>query len=442
MIGKFISFVKTTIADIKGILTSKENIKSLYGVSLYRNAIYLTINSATNAVGGFLFWIIAAKLYSTESIGLASAAIAAIGLLSSISNMGLNYGLIRFLPSSEDKASEMVNSSLILSGIFAGVLALVFLAGLTLWSPALLPLRAHPLFMIAFVVITIAQNLYGIVQAVFIAMRRTGFDLSLSLIDNLLAFVPLAPLMIFTTMGIFVSWGIGPFVVAIVAIIIFIPKVISDYRGLLIIKKRSINPILKYSLVNFLSNQLQNAPNFIIPLMVVNLLGAKQNAYFYIGWIMGTTIFAIPGSIANSLFAEGANKEEELNTQIKRSLKFLLILLIPVVIIILLIADKFLLLFGTAYSQNSAVLLRILVISGIPGSINYIYYAIKRVQKKMKSVIIMTGFIGIATLVSSYLLLPSMGINAVGIAWLGSQSIVALWIGINYISANPAIKKR
>jgi O-antigen/teichoic acid export membrane protein len=433
--------VRDTIKGIRSILTTREGWRGFLKVSLYRNAIYLALNSAVNALGGFLFWIIAAKLYTTESIGLASAAISAIGLLSSITNLGLNYGLIRFLSSSGEKAHEMVNSCITLSGILSGVTALVFLTGLTFWSPALLPLREHWVFVIAFITFTIAQNFYGILQATFISMRRTGFNLAHSLIENLLVFIPIAPLAIFATLGIFASWGMGLSVAGVVAIFVFLPRVLTGYRLLFIIKRSSVNPIIKYSLVNFISNQLQNAPSSIIPLMVVNMLGAEQNAYFYIGWIMGTAILTIPAAMANSLFAEGSNKGQDLDNLVKRSFKFLLILIIPSVIVILLLADKLLLIFGAGYSQNSIVLLRLLIVSSIPGSINLIYFAVKRVQMKLNIVVILNGFIAATTLGLSYFLLPSMGITGVGIAWLGSQGIVALGILISLFQRRPAVRK-
>ena len=47
---KLLSFIKETLADAVGILRSPEGLKSLYGVSLYRNAVYLRLTSGTTAV--------------------------------------------------------------------------------------------------------------------------------------------------------------------------------------------------------------------------------------------------------------------------------------------------------------------------------------------------------------------------------------------------------
>jgi len=91
-------FVKATFFDALRIVRSPEKgIKSLYGVSFYRNAVYLMLSSGVTAALGFVFWILAARFYSASDVGLASAIISAAGLLALLSTLGLNYGLIRFL---------------------------------------------------------------------------------------------------------------------------------------------------------------------------------------------------------------------------------------------------------------------------------------------------------------------------------------------------------
>ena len=53
---KLFNFLRETLADALNLLRSPEGLKSLYGVSLYRNAVYLMLNSGTTAVLGFAFW--------------------------------------------------------------------------------------------------------------------------------------------------------------------------------------------------------------------------------------------------------------------------------------------------------------------------------------------------------------------------------------------------
>lgn len=427
LIARLTSFVKETVIDAARIFTTKEGLKGLYGVSLYRNAIYLMTNSAVLALTGFLFWMAAARLYPVEAVGLASAAIAAIGLLTLLSTLGLDYGLIRFLPRSGEKARDMINSCFTVGGLISIALAFIFVAGLGIWSPALLPIREQPIFFAAFMFFTLAFTSQGFTYHAFIAKRRAGFVLAQGLIFGLLRFIPLFVLAsLFHTFGIFVSLGIAVSIAGATAILLLLPQVEKGYRPLPVIRKGVMNEMVHFSFANYVANIFWMLPQLILPLMVVNLLGAEQNAYFYIGWSMASILFTIPLATSFSLFAEGSHDVERLGYEIRRSLKLLLVLLVPAIIILLLLGDKILFLFGRAYSENATKLLWILAFSALPLSLNYIYYGIKRVEMRMKGVIGLTIFIAIATLGMSYFLLPQMGILGAGVAWLSSQGVGAL----------------
>ena len=82
---------------------------------LYRNSIFLMLSSTVGAGTGFIFWIIAARLYSTEDVGLSSAIVSVMRLLMLLSFVGLNIGFIRYLPEKENK-KDFVNTSLTIVG--------------------------------------------------------------------------------------------------------------------------------------------------------------------------------------------------------------------------------------------------------------------------------------------------------------------------------------
>ena len=67
--------------DLVKIATSKESLRQLWGIRLYSNTFYLMLTSAATSLLGFAFWIIVARFYLPEAVGLASAMIAAVGLV-------------------------------------------------------------------------------------------------------------------------------------------------------------------------------------------------------------------------------------------------------------------------------------------------------------------------------------------------------------------------
>jgi O-antigen/teichoic acid export membrane protein len=429
---KPISFIKETFTDAIRVLTSKEGLKNLYGVSLYRNAVYLMLSRGATAIIGFVFWIIAARFYSASDVGLASAIIAAAGLLSLLSTLGLDYGLVRFLPNSGERANITLNSVFTITGLLSIIIALIFIAGVSLWSPILIFLGQELTWFIAFIVFTLAYTIFRLVNSAFIAKRRAGFTLAQDIINavfKLALVVPLAAL--FYSGGILASWLIGFVVATGVSLLLFLPRVQAGYRFFPAIRRQLVNEMAHFSLANYIVALLQAVPASVLPLMVLNLLGSEDNAYFYIGWGVAGLLYTIALATSYSLFAEGSYDEKRLGQDIKRSLKLVLVILIPSVIIVFLLGDKVLLLFGGAYSENATKLLWVLAASALPLSINYIYFGIKRVQKKMKSVIWLNILVAVGTLFLGWALLPQMGIIGGGVAWLISQGIAALIIMYN-----------
>lgn len=422
------------LADVLKIATSKDRLKWLFYIPLYTNAIYLMIASGANALFGFVFWVIAARFYSPSDVGSAAAVISAVSLLTMLANFGLGYGLIRFLPNSGKRANAMINSCLTLGGLASAALVLIFLAGLDLWSPALFFIRDNPIYFAAFLLFALSSTLSALTEQAFLAERRAGFVLAKSLIFNLLRLpLPIVLAAFFHSFGIFASWGISLVVALVVSILFFLPRAQPDYQPRFTISRRVVNDMLHFSFANYLSVLFWSLPSLVFPIMVVNLLGAELNAYFYIAWAAGSVLTMIPSAASTSLFAEGSYEKERLGINIRRSLKMIFIFLVPAVILVLAIADKLLLLFGISYSESGTLLLRILAISTLPLAINLVYLGIKRVEKKLKVIVALTAFIAIVSLGLTYLLLPQMGINGAGIAWLITQGTVALVIVANWL---------
>ncbi len=417
------------LTEVISIATSKEKLKQLIQTPLYSNAIYLMATSAASALLGLVFWIIVARLYAPENVGLASAVISAAGLMAMIANLGLGYGLIRFLSQSGKNANSLLNSCFTVGSLAAIVTALIFLGGLGFWSPALLFLRQNPVLFITFVILTSSLTLIALVGDVFIAERRARFILANSLIHGLLKLPAVILLgLAFHAFGIFASWALSLCVASLLGIFLFLPRVRAGYHPRFTINRGVIGKVVHFSSANYMANFVSMAPGFILPLMIVNLLGAEINAYFYIAWMIGFLLFGVSGAVSMSLFAEGSYDETRLRVVLRQSLKLTFLILVPAVILILAIGDKLLILFGTPYSQSGTMLLRILAISALPSAINSIYLSIKRVEKKLTTIIALTGFLAVSILVLSYVLLPYLGINGVGIACLSSHGVVALVI--------------
>ena len=427
-------FISNVYADIFRLTRHpREGLKSLYGISLYRNAVYLAVGTVVTNIAGFVFWAIAARFYPTEAVGLGSAAISALGLLAIFSELGLGIGLVRFLPGAGKDGNDMINSCFTLSGLASVAAALIFLVGLRFWSPALLVVRQQPIFFAAFVIFTLAMALRLLVDYVFLAKLNTKFTAIANVITGALkiALVPVFAMFFTNTFGVFASTGLAVAIALLFAAFWFLPKVQNGYRPFLKIERRVLNELRHYAAGNYVAGILLQITPYVLPLLVLNILGAEMNAYFYIAWTVAVIFQFILSSIYNSLFAEGSNDEASIRTNTSKSLKLTFLLLLPLTLLILIIAEKLLLLFGQAYADNAALVLRILVVAAIPWGINYLYVSIERVRKNVKGIIAVSAVATCLSLGLSYLLMLKMGLVGVGIGYIAGQTVIAIAVAIH-----------
>ncbi len=402
--------------------------------SLYTNSFYLMAASVVNAAFGFLFWTAAARLYHPREVGLAAAAISMGGLLAMLSTLGLDQAMVRFLPRSPDDRA-IVNSSLTIGSVVALGLCLAFLAGLPLWSPALLSLRQSPLFAMSFTAATVFTAVTTVMAGVYLAKRlavfafiqSTVFSTTKVLLAVLLAIVPHA-------VGLVGAWALGLVTAVICGVVLFLPRVVArDYRFQLVVERAAVSDMTHFAFANYVAAVLWSASPFLLPILVVNLAGPEANAYFYVAINVGGLLTIIPVAISQSLFAHGSQDEKQLTRHTSESIRLTLLLLVPAIVGMLFLGGKVLLVFGRSYAEGGTLLLRLFVLSTLPLSVNLLFFSIKKVQQRMAWVIASTGWILVVTLVFSALLLPMKGPLGAGVAWLVAQTSTAIVILIRYL---------
>ncbi|MCD6213638.1 MAG: oligosaccharide flippase family protein [Candidatus Desulfofervidus sp.] len=91
---------------------NQEELKEYLRDPLYKNSFFIMLTSISNAGFGFFFWMLAAKLYPKEDVGIATALISSMALLVLLSRLGLDQSLIRFFPE-RDKNSVFGTSAVI-----------------------------------------------------------------------------------------------------------------------------------------------------------------------------------------------------------------------------------------------------------------------------------------------------------------------------------------
>ena len=146
---------------------------------LRRNSLLLLATQCVIALIGFFFWKIAQVQYGTEAVGEATTLVSVVLLIHTLARMGLDIGLIRFLPQETDKPG-MINTSLTIAGLLSAVLALVFVLGVRAWAPSVAVVRDNAGYALLFIVFAVVTTLVELLrQGVFVAYRRTQSSLAL-----------------------------------------------------------------------------------------------------------------------------------------------------------------------------------------------------------------------------------------------------------------------
>lgn len=395
-------------------------IRRLHSDSLYRNSFYLMASTFVMAGFGFFFWMINARLFTPEQVGLATTIISAMGLITSFSLLGLNNGLIRYLPMSERK-NDKISTCFLVTALAIIIISVIFLVGLKTFSPRLFFIREnlpYALFFIFFMLISSSSN---IIESVFIAFRNTKYILIQGTIFSILKLILPFSLVALGAYGIFSSWMLALTTASSVSFIVLIKK--FGFKPRLVINTNIIKKIGRFSFGNYIAGFLGGLPTMILPLMITNLINPEKTAYYYMAMMIASLLFIIPQATTQSLFAEGSHDGKELKQHVKKAARIILLILIPAILITLFLGKYILLAYGKNYSHEGLRFLQLLALSSIFVSFNSIFGTILKIEHKIIELIFISLLSAILIIGLSYLFI-NRGLLGVGLAWIAGNMLI------------------
>lgn len=395
---------------------------------LYRNGYALVLSSALTSGLGVLYWILAARRYTAEVVGVNSALISTMMFLASVSQLNLPNALNRFIPKAGNSARPLILYAYLISVLIALATSIIFLLGIHLWSPTLGFLRENPLVILGFIFANMAWCIFvlqdgaltGLRQAIWVPLENLVF--ALVKIVLLVLFAAALP-----QIGIFASWNAPVLVLLIPMNLLIFRRLIPHHVKVV---GENVDPVIpkqvaRYVAGDYFASLLWMATINLLPLLVVERAGAAANAYFYLSWSIAYSLYLINRNWGMSLIAEAAADETKLYAYSYRVGVQNLRLLLPTMIGIMTIAPYLLLLFGQDYASEGALLLRLLCLSALPNVVTSLYTSMLRVQQRMRALVVLLSSLCGLVILLSYWLLDRYGIVGIGIAWLAAQTIVA-----------------
>lgn len=389
---------------------------------LYRNSFFMAITNIFNAGCGFFFWMIAARLYTIEEVGLATALISSLGLVILFSRLGLDFSIIRFFPSN-DKA-KVYGTCLVITTITSLLVGATFIILVEFISPSLAFLK-KPEYALAFLFIVVANSVAAITGSAFVADRKADHYLFQNIFMALR--IPLLiPLAFLGSFGILSSYGISFFIASLFAMMFFQRKIAAIQLG---VDVDFLKLSFRFSFWNYASNILSLAPIFIMPVMILNLLGEEEAAKYFIAFAIANLAFVVPQSLGTSLFVEGSHGES-LKKSLVRAGGASLALLIPCMLVLFIFGNNLLGLFAEDYIEAYDLLI-ILTMSGALVTLYLLFISIQNIRMKVVSIAVLNALRCVLLVGSSYLLIQNYGIMGAAYSWVITYvaiSLIIAWV--------------
>ncbi len=381
---------------------------------IYRNSIYIILNSISSAGLGFIFWAFAARLFSADEVGVATVLISVITLLVQLSRFGLDQSMIRYIK--EYSTGNIFFTSLFISTTFAILFGITFIAGIHIWSPELTIVREYPAL---FLGILTLYSVFSITATMYLALRDGKNYLFQSLIVGTRFFF-LLPSVTFGAIGIILSYGVSLFLGLIYSGLNFMKWKIK-YKEIDVLYLKTS---LAFSGASYLGQLLINLPGLILPIIIINLLGAESSALFYMSYTIASILFMIPTAVSTSLFVEGSHGEP-IPKNIKSAISLIMLLLVPGILILSAFRSTILGFFGEAYTAAIS-LYQLLLISSIFISVVHIYIALQKIRKNNRKILYLSISLFTLLAILSVTFIQMYGLIGVGYAWIVGYAVCSL----------------
>jgi O-antigen/teichoic acid export membrane protein len=394
---------------------------------LYKNSYALVVSAGGTAVLGLLYWTIAARRYSPHEVGVQSVVISTMLFLSGLSQLSLNSVLIRFLPVARRGTGRMIGGAYIVSAVAAVVVAAVFVLGTPFWSPTLSFLRSDALWFGAFVAGTAVWCVFTLQDSVLAGLRRAtwvpieNIGVSIAKIALLLLFASRLP-----RAGLFASWVIPAVVAVGIVTTLIVRIVLPPMRRQESPEPHRLGEIVRFAIGNHVGFVFYAASSNLLPLVVLNEVGAAQAAFFFLPWTIASAVAAIAASTATSLTVETARDLDRLRSYCRRTLVQTFALLLPVVALLVVGAPTLLRLFGEDYAAEGSTALRLLALGLLPSALVTVGLGVLRLKGLVVRLAALQAFICVSLLGVSYYLLSRHGIDGAAVGFVLSQGVAAV----------------
>ncbi|MDT7579223.1 MAG: hypothetical protein QOK35_487 [Pseudonocardiales bacterium] len=395
-----------------------------------RDGMALVLSSAVSSAVGLLYWVVAARMFDAETVGVNSTLVSTLGLLGILAQLNLGSAMLRFVPVVGRGARSLVAACYATGVVAAVVIGSVFALGAGWWAPELRAAVGAGALLAYFALSTPFWTVFTMQDYLLTGLKRA----TVVPFENLaFALLKIGLLVVGGLLGlngaIAGSWALG-MAVTVLAVTIYLLRVLPPHQPR---PQRPTSPVSLRSMSGFVAadwigSMCLTVVNFGLPLLVFSRLGADAAATFGVTWQIAYALYLVPIGMGQSLVAHVAAEPSELGPAHRQMLIKSLTLVVPAAFVLGTGSWLILMVFGKHYASTGSVLLALAALSAVPASVNLAGVAAARVSQQRVGQFGITLAIAVIVIPAAWVLMPVWGLTGVGIALLGGQTVVAVTV--------------
>jgi O-antigen/teichoic acid export membrane protein len=392
------------------------------------NAGSLIGTTAVTSMLGLAYWWFAARQFTPEAVGLASAILSVMTLLGTFCILGLGTLLIGELSRQPGQEASLISAALVLVGGVGGCIGILFALVAPFISLDFQSLRASiqdvALFAIGIsltaVTLVLDQALIGLLRGGLQLWRNALFAVA-KLVALLIAGFWLSHDAGLTIYG---TWAIGNMCSLAALAGYWVWK--GGWSGKSFWPNWELLRKLKSAaLQHHLLNLVLQAPGLLLPVVVTVMLSATMNAWFYVSSMISNFVSVGTLALTTVLYAANAAQPAALARKIRLTLSLSFVLCVLANLILQSGTKQVLGIFGSTYAEQAAWSMRVLVIGAFPLIIKDHYIAVRRIQSQVARAMLPLIAGGFLELAGAALGARFAGLLGLSLGWLAAVLVEA-----------------
>ena len=407
-------------------MTAIDRVAAIAQTSLVRSTTALVLNTVINGALGLAYWVVAARLYDPAVVGLGAGGVSSLLFVAGLGWMGLQQVLLRYLPAAGAARLRLIGAVYASAAALALAASAVFLV-VARGDPNLEFLVAEPSAALAFLAAVVVWVVFSLQDPVLIGIGRSA----LVPVENL-AFGLTKLVLLVVFVGLAHPWAIvGSWALGASWLVVLITVVLRRNLGGRATSATipAAGRIARFGLGQHLLAVVQAAPDWLVPLIVLALVGAEGTAFYYAAWTVSFSVRLLAVNLGSAATAEGSRRGSDRRGAGRQVRTLAAAVVLPAVVASWLLAELILAIYGPRYAA-AVDLLRLMVVAVVPFTVVTLFVVAERIAERTKVGLATALVVSGITMALDAVLIPRVGIVGAGWGWLiaqvGGVAIVAL----------------